>query len=146
MSTKIKIGIFRSFGSATTVSNELKVQRWFYIFQVTQVFLVTAVFSGTATVFSHLLAKVKNPESIPTLLARELPKSSNYYITYFLIQGVTTSADNLLNWSDLLQYLALGWLFDKTPRQKFKRYTSMKGISWGKVFPKYANFAIIGTY
>jgi hypothetical protein len=136
--------IFRSFGGgATTVANELLVQKWFYIFQVTQVFLVTAVFSGAATVFSELMERAKNPESIPKLLARELPKSSNYYITYFIIQGVTTSADNLLNWTDLMQYLVLGRMFDKTPRQKFNRYTSMKGISWGKVFPKYANFAII---
>ncbi|KAH8890372.1 DUF221-domain-containing protein [Thozetella sp. PMI_491] len=135
--------IFRSFGGATTSVNEMDVQKWFYIFQVTQVFLVTAVFSGAATVFSQLLERAKNPTSVPELLARQLPKSSNYYITYFIIQGITTASDNLLNWTDLVQYLVFGWLFDKTPRQKFKRYTSMKGISWGKVFPKFANFAII---
>ncbi|KAI9150763.1 membrane protein [Paramyrothecium foliicola] len=135
--------IFRYFGGTTTTANELKVQKWFYIFQVTQVFFVTAVFSGGATVFSQLVKRIKNPGTIPRLLARELPKSSNYYITYFIIQGITTSADNMLNWSDVLQYLIMDRLFDKTPRQKFNRYTSMKGISWGKVFPKYANFAII---
>ncbi|KAK8061576.1 hypothetical protein PG994_007942 [Apiospora phragmitis] len=135
--------IFKSFGAPTITANELKVQKWFYIFQVTQVFLVTAVFSGAATVASQLLDKLKDPTSVPTLLARELPKSSNFYLTYFIIQGTTSAADNLLNYSDLLTYLLYDRLFDKTPRQKFTRFTSMKGIAWGKVFPKFANFAII---
>lgn len=112
------------------------MQKWFYVFQVTQVFLVTAVFSGAATVASQLLEKLKDPTSVPTLLARELPKSSNFYLTYFIIQGTTSAADNLLNYSDLLTYLIYDRLFDKTPRQKFNRFTSMKGIAWGKVFPK----------
>lgn len=129
--------IFKSIGSSpTNTSNELKVQKWFYIYQVTQVFLVTAVFSSGATVFSQLIDKAKNPVSIPELLAKQLPTSSNYYLSYFIIQGITSSADNLLNWSTLLQYIVFGWFFDKTPRQKFNRYTSMKGIAWGKVFPK----------
>ncbi len=134
------IVIFKSFGGATTTGNELKVQKWFYVFQVTQVFLVTAVFSGAATVFSELLERAKDPISIPELLAKQLPKSSNYYLTYFIIQGITSASDNLLNWTDLLQYLVLGSLFDKTPRQKFNRYTSMKGIAWGKVFPKVSDW------
>ncbi|KAH9899068.1 hypothetical protein F4778DRAFT_742028 [Xylariomycetidae sp. FL2044] len=135
--------IFKKFGVPTNTATELKVQKWFYIFQVTQVFLVTAVFSGAATVASQLADRIKDPTSIPELLAKQLPKSSNYYLTYFVIQGTTSAADNLLNYSDLLQYLLLDYFFDKTPRQKFSRYTSMKGIAWGKVFPKFANFAII---
>jgi hypothetical protein len=107
------------------------------------VFLVTAVFSSGATVFSQLLDKAKDPGSIPELLAKELPKSSNYYLSYFIVQGITSSADNLLSWSTLLQYITFGWLFDKTPRQKYNRYTSMKGIAWGKVFPKVINTFMI---
>ena len=100
-------------------------------------FLVTAVFSGAATVFSELLKRAQDPGSIPELLARQLPKSSNYYLTYFIVQGIATAADNLLNWSDLVQYLLLGWIFDRTPRQKFNRYKqSLRGMAWGKVFPK----------
>ncbi len=112
------------------------MQRWFYIFQVTQVFLVTAVFSGAATVFPELIERAKHPVSIPELLARQLPTSSNYYLTYFIVQGITSASDNLLNYFNLLQYLVFGWLFDKTPRQKFSRYTTMKSIAWGKVYPK----------
>ncbi|KAI0593549.1 hypothetical protein F4775DRAFT_495333 [Biscogniauxia sp. FL1348] len=135
--------IFKAFGSPTTTVTELKVQKWYYVFQVTQVFLVTAVFSGAATVLSQLVKSVEDPISVPELLAKQLPKSSNYYLTYFIIQGTTSAADNLLNYTSVLQYLFYDYFFDKTPRQKFNRYTSMRGIAWGKVFPKFANFAII---
>ncbi|KAI1653440.1 DUF221-domain-containing protein [Daldinia decipiens] len=128
--------IFKSTGSPTNTAAELKVQRWYYIFQVTQVFLVTAVFSGAAPVAAQLLEKAKDPTSIPELLARQLPKASNFYLTYFIVQGTTSAADNLLNYSDLLSYLFYDYFFDKTPRQKFNRYTSMKGIAWGKLYPK----------
>ncbi|KAI0026038.1 hypothetical protein F4780DRAFT_767960 [Xylariomycetidae sp. FL0641] len=135
--------IFKTFGGPTATVNELKVLKWYYVFQVTQVFLVTAVFSGAATVWSQIAKRAQDPISIPTLLAKQLPKSSNYYLTYFIIQGTTSAADNLLNYSDLLKYLFGYYFLDKTPRQKYQRFTSMKGIAWGKVFPKFANFAII---
>ncbi|KAI1770236.1 DUF221-domain-containing protein [Hypoxylon cercidicola] len=135
--------IFKAFGSPTNTATELKVQKWYYVFQVTQVFLVTAVFSGAAAVSKELMDRLKDPTSVPELLARQLPKASNFYLTYFIIQGTTSAADNLLNYSDLLSYLFYDYFFDKTPRQKFNRYTSLKGIAWGKLFPKFANFAII---
>ncbi|KAH7324138.1 hypothetical protein B0I35DRAFT_423605 [Stachybotrys elegans] len=135
--------IFEACGTPSKTANELKVQKWFYLFQVTQVFLVTAVFSGAATVASELLEKLQNPTSVPELLARELPKSSNFYLTYFILQGTTSAADNILNYTDLLQYLIYSSFIDKTPRKLFNRFTSMKGIAWGKVFPKFANFCII---
>ncbi|KAL7619550.1 phosphate metabolism protein 7 [Parahypoxylon ruwenzoriense] len=134
--------IFRSSGCPTNTVAELKVQKWYYIFQVTQVFLVTAVFSGAAPVVAQLMDRLRDPTSVPELLARQLPKASNFYLTYFIVQGTTSAADNLLNYSDLLSYIFFSY-FDRTPRQKFSRYTSMKGIAWGKLFPKFANFAII---
>ena len=116
------------------------MQRWYYIFQVVQVFLVTAVFSGAAAVASELIERARNPTSIQELLARQLPRASNFYLTYFIIQGTTSAADNLLNYSDLLEVRILGHFFDKTPRQKFARYTSLKGMAWGKVFPKVRHY------
>lgn len=85
-----------------------------------------------------------NPSSLPALLANKLPSAANSYLTYFIVQGLTSSSDNLLNYSDLLSYIFLGYFLDKTPRQKYNRYTTLKGIQWGKLFPKYGNFLIIG--
>ncbi|KAF2109313.1 hypothetical protein BDV96DRAFT_503194 [Lophiotrema nucula] len=132
--------IFKKFGAPTNTSAELKVLRWYYVFQVAQVFLVSTLSSGAAAVISQVS---RDPASVPTLLAKQLPSSANFYLTYFIVQGLTSSSDNLLNYSDLLSYLFFDFFFNKTPRQKYNSYTSMRGIAWGKVFPKYTNFVII---
>jgi hypothetical protein len=103
------------------------------------------VASGSAAAIPAIAREAaQNPGEIPLILARNIPTSSNFYLTYFVIQGFTSASDNLLNYSDLLTWLSYDYLFDKTPRQKYTRFTSMRGIAWGKVFPKYANFVIIG--
>lgn len=34
---------------------------------------------------------------------------------------------------------------DTTPRKKFERYISLPSLSWGDTYPRFTNFAIIGT-
>ncbi|CAI6335690.1 unnamed protein product [Periconia digitata] len=132
--------IFKAFGEPTNTSTELKVQKWYYVFQVLQIFLVNTVASGAAAVISQI---ANNPSSVPMLLADKLPSAANSYLTYFIVQGLTSSSNNILNYSDLFSYLFYDRFFDKTPRQKYNSYTKLKGMAWGKLFPKYGNFLII---
>ncbi|PVI00218.1 DUF221-domain-containing protein [Periconia macrospinosa] len=132
--------IFKAFGEPTNTSAELKVQKWYYVFQVLQIFLVNTIASGAAAVVSQI---ANNPSSVPTLLADKLPSAANSYLTYFIVQGLTSSSNNILNYSDLLSYLFYDRFFAKTPRQKYSIYTQLKGMAWGKLFPKYGNFLII---
>ncbi|KAF2205959.1 DUF221-domain-containing protein [Delitschia confertaspora ATCC 74209] len=132
--------IAQKCGEPTNTSTEIKVQKWYYVFQVTQVFLVTTLSSGAAAVASQI---AKDPISVPDLLAQRLPSASNFYLNYFIVQGFTSASDLMLNYSDLLSYLAFDKLLDTTPRQKYNRYTSMKSLQWGKQYPKFTNFAII---
>jgi hypothetical protein len=81
----------------------------------------------------------------PELLASKLPKASNFYLSYFIIYGFGQSTKNLMNWSGLFFDKFLG-LFDATPRDKYERYTSMSGTSWGSWYPKFTNLAIIGRF
>lgn len=55
----------------------------------------------------------------------------------------TASVKNIMNWSDLLQYLFFEIFIYKTPRDKYNQYIGLKGIAWGKVYPKFTNFVII---
>ncbi|KAJ4325981.1 hypothetical protein N0V94_000346 [Neodidymelliopsis sp. IMI 364377] len=132
--------IFTTFGEPTKTSTELKVLKWYYVFQVLQVFLVTSLSSGAATVASQI---AKNPNEVPKLLAERLPRASNSYLTYFVVQGLTSASDNLLNYSDVLSFVFFDKFFDKTPRQKYSSYITLRGMQWGKLFPKYVNFVII---
>lgn len=86
----------------------------------------------------------RDPGLTPTLLARHLPQASNFYLAYILFQGTASAAKNLLNYSDLFEYLIYDRFFDKTPRDKYNRFASMKNISWGSVYPKFTNLAVIG--
>ncbi|KAH7078878.1 hypothetical protein BKA63DRAFT_408546 [Paraphoma chrysanthemicola] len=133
--------IFKTFGGeATNTSAELKVLKWYYVFQVLQIFLVTTLASGAAAVASQI---AKDPTSVPQLLAEKLPSASNTYLTYFVIQGLSNAPSNVLNYSDVLSFVFFDKFFDKTPRQKYDRFTYLRGMQWGKLFPKYVNFVII---
>lgn len=87
---------------------------------------------------------IQNPTSAPTLLAESLPKASNFYITYFILQGTASAADTVLNYSDLLEYLFYDRFMTNTPREKYSLYIQMKGIAYGKLYPKFTNLLVIG--
>jgi calcium permeable stress-gated cation channel len=127
-------------GQPTTVQTEKLVQRWYFTFQVIQVFIVTTFSSAAATVATRI---ANEPGSIPLLLAKNIPKSSNFYLTYFILQGLGSAAKQVINYSDLFEYIFYDYFFDRTPRDKYTRRSRMKGISWGTVYPKLTNLAVI---
>jgi calcium permeable stress-gated cation channel len=143
MTSLIPTGIAKLSGEPTIPQAELRTQNWYFMFQVIQVFLVTTLSSGAAAVATRI---AQDPGSTPTLLARHLPQASNFYLAYILFQGTASAAKNLLNYSDLFEYLFYDKFVDKTPRDKYSRFTSMKNISWGSVYPKFTNLAVIGEY
>ncbi|EXJ87523.1 hypothetical protein A1O3_04483 [Capronia epimyces CBS 606.96] len=127
-------------GQPTTTESAKWAQTWYFIFQVIQVFLVTTFSSGAAALANRI---ANDPTSLPNLLAKNLPKASNFYLTYFIIQGLGTASKNVLNYSDLLSYVFYYNILAKTPRQKFNTYSRLKGISWFTVYPKFTNLAVI---
>ncbi|KAJ9610518.1 phosphate metabolism protein 7 [Cladophialophora chaetospira] len=131
-------------GEPTQSAIQLKVQSWYFAFQVVQVFLITTVTSSASAVTTQIL---QNPGSAPGLLATNLPKASNFYISYFILFGLMQAALQLLNIVPLLFYLVLGKLLDKTPRKKYNRYINLPGIGWGSTYPKFTLLGVIAiTY
>jgi hypothetical protein len=129
-------------GEPTIPQAELKTQAWFMVFQVVQVFLITTFSSGTAAVAAKI---AKDPGSAPALLASSLPKASNFYLTYFILQGTTSAASNILDYSETFEYLFYEYFWDKTPREKFATYAQMRGTPWASWYPKFTNFLIISV-
>ncbi|EMC91447.1 hypothetical protein BAUCODRAFT_57233, partial [Baudoinia panamericana UAMH 10762] len=127
-------------GEPTIPQAELKAQAWYFVFQVFQIFLVTTTASGAAAVTQQI---AQNPASATELLAESLPKASNFYITYFILQGTASAASNLLNYSDLFEYLFYEYYWDKTPREKFNTFAQMKGTPWCSWYPKFTNLLVI---
>lgn len=123
---------------------EYYVQNAYFGFQVVQVFLVTTLSSGATTVVPQI---IENPTSAMSLLAGNLPKSSNFYIAYFLLQGFSIAGGALLQIVTLILFHILGNLLDNTPRKKWTRWNVLGVTGWGTVFPVYTNLAVIAiTY
>ncbi|CAK3869412.1 related to DUF221 domain [Lecanosticta acicola] len=119
---------------------QMKVQAWYFPFQVIQVFLVTTFASGAAAVVQNI---INNPSMATTLLARNLPKASNFYIAYFILFGLLQAALQLLNIVPLLFVLVLGKFLDSTPRKMWNRYVNLAGLGWGSLYPKFTNLGVI---
>lgn len=128
-------------GEVTLARVELKCQGWYMAFQVIQVFLVTTFASGAAAVVSGI---INNPGSALSLLAENLPKASNFFISYIILQGMGVAASNLLNIGALVMIGVVGKFLDKSPRKMFKRYITLGGLGWGSLYPKIGNLLIIG--
>ncbi|RPA77248.1 putative DUF221 domain protein [Ascobolus immersus RN42] len=123
---------------------ELKVQNMYFAFQVVQVFLITTLSAGA---FQSLTKLMDNPSSAADLLARSLPKASNFYVSYLILQGLALSGGALLNIAGLVLYKLLGAILDSTPRKKWHRWATLSGLGWGTVFPIYTNLCVIAiTY
>lgn len=64
-----------------------------------EVFLVVSITSGA---LETLVDVAKDIESLPSLLAKNLPDASNYFFSYLLLQGASVSSGTLLQISALV--------------------------------------------
>ena len=128
-------------GCPSVPAVELRVQNSYFLFQVIQVFLITTLSSSAAAAGADIY---HDPTKATSLLAQNLPKASNFYISYFILQGLTISSKAVLQIVGVILFLVLGKFLDNTPRKIFKRWSSLSGLSWGTVFPVYTNLTVIG--
>jgi len=128
-------------GKPTLSTVELRVQNSYFIFQVIQVFLVTTITSGASASGVQIF---KNPSKAPTLLAGSLPQASNFYISYFILQGLRISSGAVLQLVGVILFRVLGKFLDSTPRKMYKRFVTLSGLGWGTVFPVYTLLTVIG--
>lgn len=130
-------------GAATLSQVEIQTQKWYFWFQVIQVFLVTTFTSGASSVVTQIIT---NPSTAPTLLAKNLPKASNFYLSYFIIYGLGQASMQVLAIGSLAMIAFVGPFLDKTPRKQYTRWFSLAGLGWGSEYPKWTNLGVIGKY
>ena len=119
-------------GKPTLSTIELRCHESFFWFQVVQVFLVTTMTSAASSAVPTIL---KSPGSIPTLLAQSIPRASNFYVSYIILQGLTFAAGTLVQITGLILFKLLGKSLDTTPRKMYTRWTDLSALGWGTVFP-----------
>ena len=129
-------------GDHTGMAVEMSVQRYYFAFLFVQVFLVVSISSGITTVINEL---AHTPQMATTILATNLPKASNYFFSYLLLQAFSVSAGALVQVWQLIQWFILAPLLDSTARQKWQRQVNLPNMQWGSFFPVYTNLACIGA-
>ncbi|KAF2485701.1 hypothetical protein BDY17DRAFT_247458 [Neohortaea acidophila] len=128
-------------GVPTGTSRELGIQQWYFAFLFIQVFLVVSITGG---IVAFITSFASNPTGIVSSLANDLPKASNYFFYYLLVQALSTSASSLLQVGSLIGWFILAPLMDSTARAKWARQTTLQDFTWGSFFPPFTNFAVIG--
>jgi len=130
----------RVSGSPSTQYVEYYTQQAFFAFQIIQVFLITTISSSAS---STATAIAEEPTKAMYLLSENLPKASNFYISYIILQGFTVSSGALMQIVTFIMFYVLGALLDKTPRKKWNRFTNLGKMAWGTTYPVFTNLAVI---
>ncbi|CAI7590018.1 uncharacterized protein N7487_000033 [Penicillium crustosum] len=134
----------RQAGVPSKARVELFTQSAHFVFQVVQVFLVTTLTSAASAATAQI---VKDPLSVKDLLAQNLPKATNFYISYFMLQGLSMSSMALVQIVSALVFKFVTTFFAYSPRRLFQGWAELASLSWGNVFPVFTNMAVIAlTY
>ena len=78
-----------------------------------------------------------------TMLSGNLPKSSNFFVSYIMLQALSFPGGALLQIVALILFKLLGTLLDNTPRKMWTRYNILGSTSWGTVFPMYTFLIVV---
>jgi calcium permeable stress-gated cation channel len=135
-------GFARFAGIPSLPMIETYTQSAYFAFQVIQVFLVTTLTSAASAAITDVIT---NPLSAKDLLSANLPKASNFYLSYILIQSLALGATTLVQPFSLFRHQVLAKSLDN-PRRRFKIWHSLRKIHWGSIFPLFTNLGVIGKF
>ena len=128
-------------GHLTHSSIELTLQRYYFLFLYVQLFLVVSISSSITTILEQVLS---DPKSMPLLLAQNIPKCSNYFYSYLVLQIGYQCAFSLHQLPGRIWYWLLApW---SSPRSNWTRTSQISQIRWGLIYPIFANLACICKY
>ncbi|KAH7030857.1 uncharacterized protein B0I36DRAFT_362663 [Microdochium trichocladiopsis] len=119
---------------------ELFTQNAYFAFQVIQVFLITTLSSAAPKVIGGI---INDPTSITSVLATSIPAASNFYLPYFVVQGLTIAGNVLAQVVGFVIFTLVYKFLAKTPRAMYQKWATLSAISWGSLLPVYTNIAVI---
>ncbi|KAL1838165.1 hypothetical protein VTJ49DRAFT_2967 [Mycothermus thermophilus] len=132
-------GCARVAGVPSHALVELYVQHAYFFFQVVQVFLVTTLTSAAS---ASVVDIIQNPLGVKDMLSENLPKASNFYLSYILIQCLASGATTLANLGDLIRHQLIFKTLSN-PRRRFYRWRRLRRVHWGSEFPRFTNLGVI---
>ncbi|KAI0350828.1 DUF221-domain-containing protein [Trametes cingulata] len=129
---------FEGVTQRTTI--ELSLMSRYFLFLVFNSFLIVTLSSGIIASLPQLL---NNPSSIPSLLATYLPKASNFFLTYIILQGLSGTASGFLQVVPLVLYYVKLFILGSTPRSIYQIKYTLRSVAWGTLFPSITLLVVI---
>jgi hypothetical protein len=130
----------RLSGEVSLSNVELFTQKAYFVFMLIQLFLVRTLGDTASTLIVQIS---QDPGNALRNLSQSLPTSSNFYISYFLVQGFAIAASVVTQITGLFVFRILYKLLASTPRSMYEKWTSLSAISWGSLMPLFTNMAVI---
>ncbi|QPG75196.1 hypothetical protein FOA43_002546 [Brettanomyces nanus] len=128
----------------TGANNEIHLQQWIFIFLYFHLFIVITISSGFIVVLENI---IYNPTSVPSLIAKDLPKASNFFFSFFIYKGLNLFGNTLLQFYRFTtEVLVYPRIYDKTPRQLRQRKQKCQTFKpcWGLMYPTFSVYGSIG--
>ncbi|KAG7424508.1 putative membrane protein [Fusarium oxysporum f. sp. raphani] len=112
----------------------------YFIFQVLQVFLVQTL---SNSFISSLVTILRNPNNVFGMLSSSIPTASNFYISFFIVQGLTIATSVLTQVFGFAMFTLSSRFTNRSPRIMYDKWTTLSTISLGSLMPIYTNMAVI---
>ena len=119
---------------------ELALQRYHFMFLFIHSFLTVSLAASATGMLQDFTGGLS---SVPALVARNLPKASNYFFSYLIIQGLSVSAGTLMQIGRIIGW-ALAAFRPGTRREKLEESSRLSNVQWGALYPLYTTFACVG--
>ncbi|KAI1551660.1 integral membrane protein [Pyrenophora tritici-repentis] len=133
--------LVRKQGISSRSHIDLKIQDYYFCFLFVQVTVVISLSAGLTAIANEMT----HGASLAATLAKNLPKASNYFLSYILLQGLSISANALLRIDCLVGKFILSPIFDKSVTQMMIRRRG-RDLEWGTFVPVFTNLSCIGRY
>ena len=133
-------GCAKLAGAKTMTEAELFTQNAYFCFQILQVFLIRSI---TDAASGAIVQIAQHPDQLFTLLGSSLPTTSNFYISYFILQGVAIAVGVVTQVVGLFIFRIMYKFLAGTPRAKYTKWVSLSAILWGSLLPVYTNIVCI---
>jgi hypothetical protein len=133
----------RLAGEVTQSRVELFTQNGYFVFQIVQVFLIRTIADSASTVIVQI---ANDPGAVFSILSTALPTSSNFYISYFILQGLTIATSVLTQVIGCVIFNLLYKFLTGTPRAMYNKWTSLSAIMWGSTMPVYTAIVVISEF
>ncbi|VTT62502.1 unnamed protein product [Fusarium fujikuroi] len=127
-------------GCVSASQAELFTQNAYFIFQVLQVFLVQTLSNSFV---SSLVTLLRNPNDVFGMLSSSIPTASNFYISFFIVQGLTIATGVVTQVFEFVMFTLSSRFTNMTPRTMCGKGTALGAISFGSLMPIYTNMAVI---